>query len=161
MPTKNKGIKIMLQFPNLFNPLLCVPLGSLPSLGATSPPFRRHFELLQWKLLDKCNLYAAVWLQMMSGSPAEPNPQLSGLTLSPWSAGDTALKCVLGGDHCVSNGILGLLLPPREQEKEEKMVHKISITLKSRNICWRLQARLEVVFTSKKLASSLFRPSVK
>lgn len=159
MPTKTQSIKIMQQFPNLFNPLLCVPLGSLPSLGATSSPFRRHFELLQWKLLDKWNLYATIRLQMMSDSPDEPNPQPSGL--SPWSAGDTALKCVLGGDHCVSKGILGLLLPPREQEKEEKMVHKISITLKSRNICWRLQVRLELVFTSKKLASSLFRPSAK
>lgn len=79
---------------------------------------------------------------MMSGSPDEPNPQLAGLIVSPWSAGDAALKYILGGDHCVSEGILGLLLPPWEQEKEEKMVHKISITLKSRNICWRLQVRL-------------------
>lgn len=62
--------------------------------------------------------------------------------LSPWSARDFTLKCILGGDHCASEGILGLMLPPREQE-EEKMVHKISITLKSRNICWRLQVRLE------------------
>lgn len=37
------------------------------------------------------------------------------------------------------------------------MVHKISITLKSRNICWSLQVTLEVVFTSLELASGWLR----
>lgn len=38
---QHKGIKIIPRFPNLFNLLLCIPVGSLPSLGASSSAFRR------------------------------------------------------------------------------------------------------------------------
>lgn len=38
---QHKDVKIIPQFPNLFNPLFYMPLGSLPSLGASSSSFRR------------------------------------------------------------------------------------------------------------------------
>lgn len=157
---QHKGIKIIPQFLNLFNPLLCIPLGSLPSLGASSSSFRRILSFSSescWTVEPLCSCLVAdeVWFSRGTQPTTE---WFDSVSLVCWR--HCSELCLRRRPLC-SQGILDLLLHPREQEKEEKMVHKISITLKSRNICWSLRVRLEVVFTSKKLASCLFRPSAK
>lgn len=63
---QHKGIKIIPYLPNLFNPLLCISLGFLPSLGGSSSSFRRILSFSSencWTVEPLCSCLVAedVW----------------------------------------------------------------------------------------------------